>query len=89
MKKWLLLVLALLIQSTVFAQTNWPNRPIRLLVPYPAGGSTDILTRLVGQSLCLIPVPALVALGICSTNFSKQPWALNSHTFPPDKPSSV
>ena len=51
MKKWLLLAFALLIQGSVFAQANWPNRPIRLLVPYPAGGSTDILTRLLGQKL--------------------------------------
>lgn len=33
------------------AQQNWPSRPIRILVPYPAGGSTDILTRLLGQKL--------------------------------------
>ena len=24
--------------------TNWPNRPIRILVPYAAGGSTESLT---------------------------------------------
>ncbi len=51
MKKWLVMIFALLIQGSVFAQANWPNRPIRLLVPYPAGGSTDILTRLLGQKL--------------------------------------
>ncbi len=33
------------------AQSAWPSRPIRLLVPYAAGGSTDILTRLVAQKL--------------------------------------
>jgi tripartite-type tricarboxylate transporter receptor subunit TctC len=30
---------------------DWPTRPITILVPYAAGGSTDILTRLVGQKL--------------------------------------
>lgn len=30
---------------------DWPARPITILVPYAAGGSTDILTRLVGQKL--------------------------------------
>jgi tripartite-type tricarboxylate transporter receptor subunit TctC len=29
----------------------WPSRPLRILVPYAAGGSTDILTRLLAQRL--------------------------------------
>jgi tripartite-type tricarboxylate transporter receptor subunit TctC len=33
------------------AQQGWPSRPIRILVPYPPGGSTDILSRLLGQKL--------------------------------------
>jgi tripartite-type tricarboxylate transporter receptor subunit TctC len=33
------------------AQQAWPNRPMRVLVPYPPGGSTDILSRLLGQKL--------------------------------------
>lgn len=37
--------------GSVGAQTAWPSRPIKLLVPYPAGGSTDILARLLGQKL--------------------------------------
>jgi tripartite-type tricarboxylate transporter receptor subunit TctC len=33
------------------AQANYPNHPIRILVPFPAGGSTDPLARLIGQKL--------------------------------------
>ena len=32
------------------AQT-WPARPIRMLIPYPAGGTSDILARLIGPKL--------------------------------------
>ena len=29
----------------------WPQRPIRLIVPFPAGSSTDIVARIIGQKL--------------------------------------
>jgi tripartite-type tricarboxylate transporter receptor subunit TctC len=33
------------------AAQDYPNRPVRWLVGYPAGGTTDILARIVGQRL--------------------------------------
>jgi tripartite-type tricarboxylate transporter receptor subunit TctC len=35
------------------AQTSqdWPNRPVRLIVPFAAGGSTDVAARLIGDYL--------------------------------------
>ncbi|HWI15040.1 MAG TPA: tripartite tricarboxylate transporter substrate binding protein [Burkholderiales bacterium] len=33
------------------ADTDYPNRPIRFIVPYVAGGAADIFTRTVGQKL--------------------------------------
>lgn len=33
------------------AQADYPNRPIKWIVPYPPGGTTDLLARLMGQYL--------------------------------------
>jgi len=29
----------------------WPARPIRLVIPFPAGGSTDVVGRLIGEKI--------------------------------------
>jgi tripartite-type tricarboxylate transporter receptor subunit TctC len=33
------------------AQTAWPSQAIKMIVPFPPGGSTDILARVIGQKL--------------------------------------
>lgn len=44
--------LALLAASgPVSAQAGWPNKPIRYIVPFAPGGTTDILARIVSEKL--------------------------------------
>jgi tripartite-type tricarboxylate transporter receptor subunit TctC len=44
-------VAGVLVASGARAQANWPDHPVRIIVPYPAGGSTDVLTRILGERL--------------------------------------
>jgi tripartite-type tricarboxylate transporter receptor subunit TctC len=37
--------------NEVLAQPKFPNRPIRILIPFAAGGGTDVVARIVGQRL--------------------------------------
>jgi tripartite-type tricarboxylate transporter receptor subunit TctC len=37
--------------APVLAQSDWPNHPVRLIVPYPAGGSTDVLFRILADRM--------------------------------------
>jgi tripartite-type tricarboxylate transporter receptor subunit TctC len=43
--------MALLGVSATHAQAHYPSQPIKFIVPYPAGGATDALARMVAQKL--------------------------------------
>lgn len=45
------LVIAAGLAGTVLAQEAYPDKPIRFIVPYPPGGGTDIVSRLVTTKL--------------------------------------
>ncbi len=62
---WMALALAALPGVDGFAQSNWPDRHIQLIVPYPAGGGVDVIARpfaevfgeLLHQSIVVMPKP--------------------------------
>src|SRR5712691_10161469 len=37
--------------SAALAQDSWPNKPIRVIVPFTAGGAADVSARVVGARL--------------------------------------
>jgi tripartite-type tricarboxylate transporter receptor subunit TctC len=42
-------------------EADWPNRPIRLVAPYPPGGQTDIVSRWLAERLRgVLPQPVIV-----------------------------
>src|SRR6185503_11982106 len=52
--RFLLFVAASLLAGLVgpaFAQADYPNRPVRLIIPFPPGGSNDVVGRVIAQHL--------------------------------------
>jgi tripartite-type tricarboxylate transporter receptor subunit TctC len=47
----MVLALAVLACSLVSNAQEWPSKPVRIIVPFPPGGSADLLPRVVGEKL--------------------------------------
>jgi tripartite-type tricarboxylate transporter receptor subunit TctC len=57
----LLTGLSLLLSPALAAAQDFPSKPIRLIVPFPAGGPNDIIARVIGQRMSeLIKQPVLI-----------------------------
>ena len=43
--------LAMLSQGKALAQADYPNKPIKLIVAFPPGGTSDVMGRLMSEEL--------------------------------------
>ena len=55
MKKFLSLmttaIMAIGLSTPAFAQSDYPNKPVKIIVPFPAGGTSDVMGRMVAEEL--------------------------------------
>jgi tripartite-type tricarboxylate transporter receptor subunit TctC len=53
--RFLAVLAAAVLSGAAYAQPAWPNRPVKVIVPFPAGGVTDLSARIIldrmGQAL--------------------------------------
>jgi tripartite-type tricarboxylate transporter receptor subunit TctC len=50
-RRQLVLATAALASLPAFAQSGYPNRPVKFTVPFPAGGPVDVTARAMAQKL--------------------------------------
>ncbi len=50
-RRFLLTLALAALTLPAFAQETWPSRPIRVIVPFGAGGTTDLTARVIGPAL--------------------------------------
>ena len=62
LRRWFILAAGLLWTSSSFPQSvDYPNRPLKLVLPFAAGGGTDVIARLLAQQVSVqMGVPVLI-----------------------------
>ncbi len=50
-KSWILGVAFWAMGTAALAQANWPNQPVKLVVPYGPGSSPDVIARIISEKL--------------------------------------
>ena len=40
--------------GTAWAQSDYPNKPVKIIVPFPPGGTSDVMARMVADELTRI-----------------------------------
>ena len=48
---WIFSILSITAVSIAYAQPTYPNRPIKFIAPFPPGGTSDVLGRIMAQKL--------------------------------------
>ena len=48
---WIFSILSITAVSIAYAQSTYPNRPIKFIAPFPPGGTSDVLGRIMAQKL--------------------------------------
>ncbi len=51
MKKLTLIAAAVCCMGTAFAQADYPSKPVKIISPFPAGGTSDVMARLIADEL--------------------------------------
>ena len=51
MRRWIRFIAVVAAMAAATASAAWPERPIRLVVPFPPGGATDVIGRVIALEL--------------------------------------